>query len=177
MTLHWLVAMLILGNLALVWIVDALPEDFIRPVINNHKSIGITVFGLGLLRLLWRRAHPPPPLPTGYPRLERVGAHLAHVVLYGLILAMPLSGWLHDSAWEGAAAHPIRLFGLVPFPRLGWLETLDPVRREQMHDLWFTVHAGLAWVLYALVAVHVAGALKHELWDRERELGRMLPWR
>ncbi len=173
--LHWVVAVLILANLVLVWVVDALPEDFTRPIVDAHKSIGITVLGLGLLRLLWRAGHPPPPLPAGYPRIERIGAHAAHVGLYALILGLPLSGWLHDSAWEGAATHPMRLFGLVPWPRVWLLTDLDPVTRERMHDLLFQVHASLAYVLYALVALHVAGALKHQFWDGEAELQRMLP--
>ena len=176
MLLHWLVALLILANLVLVWTVDLLPEDFTRPMIDTHKSIGITVIGLALMRLLWRAAHPPPPLPAGYPRLERWGAHAAHIGLYVLIFALPISGWMHDSAWDGAPTHPIRLFGLIPFPRIGWIENVaDPARKERLHDLFFGWHAAFAYVLYGLVGLHVLGALKHQFVDREAELQRMLP--
>ena len=175
MLLHWLVALLIAANLALVWTVDRFPDAMVRPVIDTHKSIGITVLGLVLLRVLWRLTHRPPPLPRSYPRLERIGAHTAHLLLYGLILGMPISGWIHDSAFKDAAAHPLRLFGLVPWPRIAPIMALDPATKEQVHAFWFQVHATLAYALYALVALHVLGALKHQFIDKEPELDRMLP--
>jgi cytochrome b561 len=177
MLLHWLVAVLIVGNLCVVWSINLgwVPEPSVRPAIDLHKSIGITVLGLALLRVLWRLSHRPPPLPPSYPRIERLGAHAAHLLLYGLILALPLSGWIHDSAFKLAAEHPLRLFGLVPWPRIGFIMALDPATKEQVHTLWFQIHSSLAYVLYALLALHILGALKHQLIDRENELGRMLP--
>ena len=65
-----------------------------------------------------------PPLPAGYPHWERWGAHAAHGVLYLLIFLLPLSGWAHDSAWKGAATHPMYLFGVVPWPRIGLLTAI-----------------------------------------------------
>ena len=177
MILHWTVAVLILANLVLVWFVDKWPQNWTRPVIDAHKSIGITVLGLVLLRLLWRAAHPPPPLPKNYPRWERLAAHAAHAALYVLILAIPLSGWLHDSAWKDAPTHPMKLFWLVPWPRFSAISHLDPVFKEQVHDVFFAIHKWLAYVLYALFALHVGAALKHQWIDREPELQRMLPGR
>ena len=173
MLLHWLVAALIIGNLVLVWTIGALPDRLVRPAIDTHKSIGITVLGLVLLRVLWRLSHRPPPLPPGTSRLERLGAHAAHLVLYGLILGLPLSGWIHDSAFKDAAAHPLRLFGLVPWPRIAPIMALDPARKEHVHAQWFAVHADLAYGLYALLALHVLAALKHQFVDRQPELQRM----
>ena len=112
--LHWTIAVLIAINLFLVWTVDKWPASWTRPFIDTHKSIGITVLGLVLLRLLWRASHPPPPLPDGYPRWERQAAHIAHIGLYLLILGIPLSGWLHDSAWKDGPTHPDKLFWLIP---------------------------------------------------------------
>ncbi len=176
MALHWLVAVLIAVNVALVWTVDLMPEDWVRPFIDTHKSIGITVLGLALMRLLWRAAHPPPPFPRGYRPWERRAAHAAHGLLYALMLALPVSGWMHDSAWKAAPAHPMRLFWLLPWPRIGWIEDMaDPAAKERLHELFFSVHASLALALYGLVALHVAGALKHQFLDRETELQRMLP--
>ena len=173
MVLHWVVAALIIGNVLLIWVVDWFPDDIVRPVIDTHKSIGITVLGLGLLRILWRLAHRPPAMPASYPRLERMGAHAAHVLLYALILALPLSGWIHDSAFKDAAANPLRLFGLVPWPRIGPIMALDPVTKEHVHSVWFQVHGTLAYMLYGLLALHVLGALKHQFIDKEPEFRRM----
>ena len=176
MVLHWLVAVLILGNLVLIWTIDFYPKSLERPAIDLHKSIGLTVLGLVLLRVLWRLSHRPPPLPRSYPAAERVGAHVAHLLLYVLILGLPLSGYIHDSAFAQAAAHPLRLFGLVPFPRIAPIMALDPDTKQRVHAFWFSVHGWLAYGLYALLALHVLGALKHQLLDRQPELGRMLPW-
>ena len=173
MVLHWAVAALIIGNLALIWVVDWFPDDMVRPVIDTHKSIGITVLGLVLLRILWRLSHKPPAMPATYPKVERLGAHAAHAVLYLLILGLPLSGWIHDSAFKDAAAHPLYLFGLVPWPRIGPIMALDPATKDHVHSIWFEVHSILAYVLYALLALHVLGALKHQFIDKEPEFRRM----
>jgi cytochrome b561 len=171
--LHWLVAVLIVVNVVLGLSAESLPDDWIRPVIDAHKSTGITVLGLVLLRILWRVGHRPPALPLGYARWERVGAHAAHGMLYALMLLLPLSGWLHDSAWKDAATHPMRLFGLVPWPRIGLVTAIEPATRESLHDLFGTVHTVFGYILYGLLALHVGGALKHQWFDHQRELQRM----
>ncbi len=171
--LHWLIAVGILVNIALGLSADWLPDDWVRPVIDTHKSTGITVLGLVLLRILWRIGHRPPPMPSGYARWERVAAHAAHGALYALMLALPLSGWMHDSAWKGAATHPMTLYGVVPWPRIGWIEHVEPVRKESLHDLFGWFHVVFGYVLYGLLALHIAGALKHQFLDREPELQRM----
>ena len=173
MTLHWLVALMIGINFVLVWIVDFLPEDNQRLTIDTHKSIGITVLGLAILRLLWRFAHKPPVLPGTYALWERRASHAAHLLLYALIFVMPLSGWMHDSAWKDAATHPMQLFGLVPWPRIGWIMNLAPGTKETLHDAFGALHEWAAYVLYALLALHIAGALKHQFIDKQKELQRM----
>ena len=176
MLLHWLVAALIIGNLVLIWVIDALPDDAVRPAIDLHKSIGITVLGLAILRLLWRFAHRPPAFPRSYHRLERAGAHAAHLLLYGLIFGLPLSGWIHDSAFKDAAAHPLVLFGVIPWFRIAAIANLDPATKEQVHAFWYSVHSALGYGLYALLALHILGALKHQFVDGEGEFGRILPF-
>lgn len=175
MTLHWVVAALIGVNLVLVWFADKWPAGWVRPAIDLHKSVGITVLGLVLLRILWRMGHRPPAFPADYPKVERVAAHVAHIALYVLILALPLSGWLHDSAWKDGPTHPDKLFWVVPWPRIGLLAHLPPVPKEHAHDLFFAFHRWFAYGLYALFGLHVAAALKHQWFDRQPELQRMLP--
>jgi cytochrome b561 len=174
-TLHWLVAAGIIANIALAWIWPHLADDSVRPAIDVHKSIGITVLGLAILRLLWRISHRPPELPTAYQRWERVASHVTHWLLYLLIFAMPLTGWIMDSAWKDAATHPMYLFGLFEWPRLGVVMHLAPATRESMHSLFGAAHVWFSYVLYVLLGLHILGALKHEWLDGEPELRRMMP--
>jgi cytochrome b561 len=171
--LHWVIAALITVNVLLGLTADDLPEAWIRPAIDLHKSFGLTVLGLVLVRILWRLSHPPPPLPAVYSRLERVAGHVAHMLLYGLILLLPISGWLHDSAFKDAAANPLNLFWVIPWFRIGAIQNLPAAPKEVLHGQLFTLHAGAAYALYALVALHILGALKHQFIDRHAELQRM----
>ncbi|MDE2082163.1 MAG: cytochrome b [Burkholderiales bacterium] len=171
--LHWAVAVMIVVNVALALAVDSLPDAWQRPVIDTHKSIGITVLGLVLLRLLWRLGHPPPPLPAAYAGWERRLSHAAHGLFYLLMLALPLSGWLHDSAWKLADRYPMRWFGLFEWPRIGFMTALPPDEKARWHDLLGNVHTALGYALYGLLALHIAGALKHQWLDREQQLQRM----
>ena len=171
--LHWVIAALIVVNVVLGLTAEALPATWTRPAIDLHKSFGLTVLGLVLLRILWRLSHPPPPLPGDYRRLERVGAHLAHAGLYLLILLLPISGWLHDSAFKDAAAHPLRLFWVIPWFRIAAIRDLPAAPKEVLHGQLFAFHVWLGYALYALVALHILGALKHQFLDRDPELQRM----
>jgi len=173
--LHWVIALFMIVNVALALSVDHLPDSAVRPVIDLHKSIGITVLGLVLLRVLWRLSHRPPALAGRSPLWERRVAHAAHLLLYGVMLALPLSGWLHDSAWKLADTHPLELFGLIPFPRIHFVTALDPDVKEHLHAVFGRWHTWFADTLYALFALHLGGALKHQLFDREPELQRMWP--
>ncbi len=177
MVLHWVVAVLIVGNVVLGLAADSLPEDWIRSAVDTHKSIGITVLGLAVLRLLWRFAHRPPPMPDSYARSERLGAHAAHVALYVLIFALPISGWMHDSAWNGGATHPVFLYGVIPWFRIPALANLDPATKDHLHAVLFTCHVWFGYALYGLLGLHVLGALKHQFWDGEAELQRMMSGR
>jgi len=175
MLLHWIIAVLIIGNVLLGLSADSLPDDWVRPVIDTHKSIGITVLGLALMRILWRASHRPPPLPRDFPRWERAAAHVAHFLLYLLMIGLPLSGWMHDSAWKDAATHPMSLFGLIPWPRIGLIMNLDPAVKEPLHNQFGALHTWLGYALYALLAMHIGGALKHQWIDRQSVLKRMVP--
>jgi cytochrome b561 len=176
MLLHWLIALLILVNVGLGLAIDFLPEEYIRLDIDTHKSIGLTVLGLAVLRLIWRFRHQPPALPANFAVWEKVSAHIAHIILYVLMIALPLSGWLHDSAWKAAAEHPLMWFYTLEIPRFAFISALEPALKESRHDIFGTVHMLLAYVLYLVFFLHVGGALKHEIFDKESVLKRMLPW-
>lgn len=173
--LHWLIAVAIITNVSLAWIWPHLSDDNVRPAIDTHKSIGVTVLGLAIMRLLWRYGHPSPPLPSGYKRWEVKASKVTHALLYVLIFAMPLTGWIMDSAWKDAATHPMAWFGLFQWPRIGFIMQLDPDVREPIHIIFGAAHEWLSYLLYGLFTLHVAGALKHQLLDGEPELQRMLP--
>ncbi len=171
--LHWLIALCIICNVALGLGANYAPDAWVRPIINLHKSIGITVLGLVLVRIAWRLTHKPPALPENYPPLERAAAHLVHFLLYALILALPLTGWIHDSAFALAAQHPLILFGIIPWFRLGFITALDPAAKDHIHSLFGMIHTYLGYALYGVFALHILGALKHQFFDRDPEIQRM----
>ena len=173
--LHWLVALLIVLNVALIWSANYLPEGWVRPVVDTHKSTGVTILGLAVMRVLWRFANPPPPLPASYSRWERVSAHTVHIALLLLLLGLPLSGWTQDSAWKNAAAFPMQWFYAFPWPRIGFVINLEPGVREVVYVIAGRTHVLLSYALYVLFLLHVGGALKHQLIDRQPELQRMWP--
>ena len=177
MLLHWVVAVLIFTNVALAWTWPSLADAQVRPAIDLHKSIGITVLGLAILRILWRFGHRPPPLPQGYAGWESVTSHIVHWGLYAILFAMPLTGWILDSAYKDAASHPMFLYGLFQWPRLGFVMALDPDTKKAVHDGFGAAHEYIAYAIYALVGLHIAGALKHQWLDGTRELQRMWPGR
>ena len=175
--LHWLVAAGIIANIALAWIWplgdhnDAIAA-YVRPMIDSHKSIGITVLGLAILRLLWRFGNKPPPYPASYQPWEAKLSHVVHWGLYFAILAMPITGWVMDSAWKDAAAHPMLFFGTFEWPRLGFIMNLPPGTRELIHARAGGAHELIAKLVYLLLALHILGALKHQF-QGGRELQRM----
>ena len=171
--LHWLIALCILCNVILGLGANYVPDEFVWPMINLHKSIGITVLGLVLARIAWRLSHKPPALPDDYPPLERLTAHSVHSSLYLLILAIPITGWIHDSAFSQAAEHPLILFGIIPWFRLSFIAHLNPTTKEHIHGLFGAIHTYLGYVLYGTVGLHVLGAIKHQIVDEEPEIQRM----
>jgi len=170
---HWLIAALIVTNVVLAWTWDSLSKSDAASVVNVHKSIGLTVLGLALLRLLWRFSHRPPAYPLTYARWESVLSRVVHVLLYLVMFGLPLTGYFMDSAHTGREYHPIIWFGLFEFPHLGAIMHLAPAAKDQVHEFFESAHGLSADALYALLFLHVAGALKHQFIDREKELQRM----
>lgn len=162
---HWLSALLLVAIAAIGLLMEDLPNtpDKIR-LYALHKSLGITLLALVLLRLAWRLARPVPAHPPGLAPWMRRAAAGVHWGLYALMLAMPLSGWLLNSA-EG---YPLQWFKLFNLPALA-------PKSDALADLAHDLHENGFWLLVALVAGHVLAALYHHLFLRDGTLQRMLP--
>ncbi len=177
MGLHWLIAALIFANIGLAWWFETLHGLAKIGPTQIHKSIGITVLTLSVLRLVWRLANRPPPLPASMPAWERYAAHTVHALLYGIMIGMPLTGWAMSSASALIRVFPITWFGLFRWPTISALANLPPERMKSAHDLFFTLHNGGAWLAYGLVTLHVLAALRHQFLKSDDGLWRMLPGR
>lgn len=160
--LHWLIAVLIVVLCIVGWTMKSLPPSPTKvQVYLLHKSTGITVLALVLLRIVWRLyAGRPDDLPM--PRWQQRAAELTHAALYAVMVAIPLSGWLFNSA----ANFPLRWYGLLPIPAL---VGPDPALKAWAQ----TAHLMLFWTIAVLFAAHVAGALVHHYIERDATLRRM----
>ncbi len=169
MALHWVIAAAILFQVGLGGRMEDAhgPEKF--AVFQLHKSVGITILLASLLRLGWRLGHRPPPMPASFVGWERQLARITHAGFYVAMLGLPLTGWVIVSA--SRLAIPTRLYGVIPWPNLPGLA--GDKAWEHAGEIG---HGALAWATYGLLAMHVAGALRHQLFSRDEPvLGRMAP--
>jgi len=166
--LHWLIVILIIVQVVLASIADDLPLGMKKlAMLARHKSVGITILGLALIRLLWRWTNPTPPLPDTLRPYERALARFTHAALYFLLFAMPFSGWMMSSA----RGFPVSWFGF----RSMQLPDLVP-KNQALYHVLVTTHGTLAVVLLVVVALHMAAALKHHFVLKDDVLRRMLPF-
>ncbi len=171
--LHWLIALVIVVNFALAFIAEAVAEG--ASIMLLHKSLGISLIGLILMRILWRATHRPPAYPSRYAAWERGLANAVHGALYLVMLAVPIAGYLVDNSGRRATSLSLDIFGVIPIPRIPALVEMEPLAKAELHHLFEEIHELGAWVLVALVLLHIAGALKHQLIDREPAIQRILP--
>jgi cytochrome b561 len=165
-TLHWLVVVLIINQWVIAERAESLPLGMAKiEALAWHKSLGLTILMLAVVRLAWRLANPVPDLTAETRPWERALAKLSHLLLYGLIFALPLSGWLMSSAKN----YPVSWFKLIQFPDL---VAPGEALFQQMREL----HHLLFGALVVVALLHVAGALKHHFIDRNDVLRRMLPF-
>jgi cytochrome b561 len=165
-TLHWTVALLVLGMLAVGLWMTGLPLGLLKlQVYAWHKWIGLIVLLLTVLRLLWRWRSPPPPLPSTVARWELGLAPLVHWTLLALLVAMPVSGWLMSSA----AGVAVVWFGVLPLPDL-------VPRDQQLFAALRTTHYILSRALMVMIVLHVAAVLRHDVLRRDGIFRRMSPF-
>ena len=164
--LHWLIALLIIGAFTMGLVMTDIPG--ITPTklkyYSWHKWAGVTILALAMLRLLWRLAHKAPAYPASLPQWQQSAAHHLHVLLYVLMFAVPLSGYLYTLS----AGVPVVYFGVFPLPLL---IAPNPELKPVLKLVHFWLNMGLA----GLVGVHIAAALKHAFVDRDGVMQRMLP--
>jgi cytochrome b561 len=167
MLLHWLIALAIVSAFIMGLVMTSIPgfTPMKLRYFSWHKWIGVTVFALAVLRVLWRHFNKPPPHPANLPAWQNQAANAMHIVLYILIFAVPLSGYLYTLA----AGVPVTYLGLWPMP-------VFMAPNPELKPLLRDVHYWLDMTMAALVIAHAGAALKHHVIDRDTVLKRMLPF-
>ena len=166
--LHWVIALLIIGNFIGAWISEDLPRDERMVMMGYHKATGVMILLLTLVRIGWRLVNRPPALLDTLKTWEAALARVTHLLFYVLMVAVPLAGLgLHSAFGKGK---PVSLFGLVDFPAL-------PVGSDKPTiGLFHELHEVTATAMLVLFALHLAAALKHQFLDRDGTLARMVPF-
>lgn len=161
---HWLIAVIVILMLSGSFFLGDLPKEYQGSAFMIHKSFGLTVLFLMLIRIVWILRHGKPPLPLSVPRWQRFISRVVQYGLYLFILLMALCGWIMSVAAERTPSY----FGLFHLPL--------PIQPDKALAKWMDQsHKTLAWVLIILVLMHLAGALKHHFIDKDNVLKRMLP--
>jgi cytochrome b561 len=165
--LHWIIALLIFAAFGLGLYMTGIPglSMLKLKLFSWHKWIGVTVFAFAVLRVLWRATHRAPAPAAGTPAWQAKAAHVAHVLLYVLILVVPITGYLYSSA----AGVPVVYLGIWPLPAL--IE-----KNDELKEILKLVHIWLNYLMAAIVVIHAAAALKHQFIERDGTLARMLPF-
>jgi cytochrome b561 len=164
---HWVIVGLVITQFVLANQAEALPLGMAKlAALARHKSVGLTIFSLATLRLLWRWSNPvSPALPPNLRSYERVLAQVTHWGLYLLLFALPLTGWLMSSAKN----YPVSWFGILQIPNL-----IEP--NEQAFDILRGTHQVLARLLFFTAVLHLLAALRHHFFKKDDVLRRMLPF-
>ena len=163
---HWTIAALIVVQFTLGWTAEDLPLGARKlAVLARHKSFGMTILMLAVLRLLWRLFHRPPELPPGMTSIERKLARATHILFYVLLFVMPLTGWMMSSA---------KNYSVSWFNQFTWPDLIAP--NEHAFELLKTTHHTLSWLLFSVALLHILAALKHHFWNKDEVLKRMLPF-
>jgi cytochrome b561 len=165
--LHWILAVAIFGQIAFGWFLNTVPRGTPeRSVfVNLHKSTGLTLGVLILVRVMWRWAHEPPPLPASVPAWERIAADVSHRLLYACMLIMPVTGYIASNFSEWG----VKYFNAILLPPWG-------IEDETIYGFFNGAHVFTSYIFVALIAVHTAAALRHAV-QRDGIFQRMWPRR
>ncbi len=161
--LHWLTVLLILAILPVAWVMMSLPKGPQQNwMLVLHRSLGVTIFAVVVVRLAWRSTHPAPPSPSGAPRSMELISQVTHGLLYALLLLMPVTGYL-----QSADGRPVSYLGLFNLPQLP--------KDKALGDVANVFHHLGQWGLYTLVGLHLGATVWHVAIRRDGLLSRMLP--
>lgn len=174
-TLHWVIALMIIGQLGtgIIMGYKLVDKSMLFPLYQFHKSLGLSVLALSVLRLLWRLTHKAPPLPGHMPLWEKLAAKASHYFFYFFMLAIPFSGWLIVSS--SSFGLPTMWFNFFEWPHIPGIANLADAQKEQVNHLSETLHIYMAYALLALLCLHIAAALKHHFIDKDEVLHHMIP--
>jgi len=163
--LHWITALLMSATIPIAWQMHEMhPGAPMRAIyFAVHKSLGVTILLLAIVRLIGRARHRPPPFASSSPRWVVRMAQANHILLYVLLLAMPITGYVHSAT----GGHPVSYFGLFDLPLLP--------QDDAVSQATLAIHLAARWVLYALIVLHMLGAVWHVVVQRDGTLDRMLP--
>ncbi len=167
MLLHWLIAGLVIAQ----WLISIRAEDAPTreesgAIMANHFALGVVIFAVVVVRLVWRQISPPPPQNPDHAAWERTLSRIVHFAFYALLLVMPIAGWIALSSF----GEPISVWGLFQLPALPVPQ--NPDLGEQIFEL----HGASGIALLVLAAFHGLAALKHTFLDKDGTLYRMLPF-
>ena len=176
MSLHWLIALGVIGNFALGLYHGELPDDdpMARTTIFFHMSLGLLVLVLSVVRVGWRLTHKIPALPIDMPEFQKVLARTVEGLLYILIIAIPVAGWMLVSATTNP--HPIPFFGLFDWPHISALAPMAQQYGRPFHRAIGETHELLAWTAIVLAGLHFAAAIYHHRIRRDDVVKSMLPF-
>ncbi|WP_454722979.1 MULTISPECIES: cytochrome b [Cupriavidus] len=165
--LHWIIALMIFAAFGLGLYMTGIPglSMLKLKLFSWHKWLGVTVFAIAVLRVLWRATHRAPAPAAGTPAWQAAAAHAAHMLLYVLILVVPVTGYLYSCA----AGVPVVYLGIVPLPSL-----IGP--DDALKEILKQTHIWLNYLMAAIVVIHAAAAIKHQFIERDGTLARMLPF-
>ena len=165
--LHWIIALIVIAELCLGVYMTSLPhgDPSAGQFYGLHKSIGVTILGLFVLRLLWRLYSPPPALLPTVQKMEAKAATLMQYFFYFALFVLPMSGWMLSTA----AGHPVHFFHFFTLPSLVG-------KNHVLGEILDGIHVTCAYVLMGGIALHAAGAFKHFFVDKDKTLQRMLPF-
>jgi cytochrome b561 len=162
--LHWIMAVCIIAMLFIgVGMVSTVMPQYV-PLVTTHRTLGIAILALAIVRLVVRFARGAPPLPANLPEPMRLAAHLSHYVLYALMIAMPLIGW----GMLSAANYPVMLLGGIRLPAI-------LPQSDALHALLWNAHVYLAFAFFVVILMHLAAALFHALVRRDGVFEAMGP--